>query len=42
MEKGFIFDAIENFIWEPVNVKINAIQAATELVSLLATIGFSF
>lgn len=42
MEKGSIFDAIENFIWEPVNVKINAIQAATEIVSLLSTIGFSF
>ena len=40
MEKGSVFDAIENFIWEPVSVKINAIQAATEIVSLLSTIGF--
>jgi len=42
MEKGFCFDAIGNFIWEPVNVKINAIQAAVEVVSVLLTIGLAF
>ena len=42
IEKGSCFDAIENFIWEPVNIKINAIQAATEIVSFLSTIGLSF
>ena len=39
IEKGYVFDTIENFIWEPVNVKINAIQAATEIVSVLSNIG---
>lgn len=41
IEKGTIFDTIENFIWEPINVKINTIQAATEVVSILSTIGSS-
>jgi|Transcript_265 T-complex protein 1 subunit eta len=41
IEKGAIFDTIENFIWEPINVKINSIQAATEVVSILSTIGSS-
>ena len=41
IEKGSVFDSIVNFIWEPVNVKINAIQAATEVVSILSTVNIS-
>lgn len=38
IEKGSVFDSIENFIWEPLNVKIGAIQATVEIVSILSNV----
>nr|UXY87284.1 T-complex protein1 eta SU [Cryptomonas sp.] len=38
IEKGKMFDAYENYIWEPVIVKSNAIQAATEAACTILTI----
>ena len=38
IEKGSVFDSIENFIWEPLNVKISAIQATVEIVSILSNV----
>jgi len=38
IENGRVFDAMENYIWEPLNVKINAIQAATEAACSLLSI----
>ena len=41
IEKGSVFDSIENFIWEPLNVKISAVQATVEIVSMLTNVGKS-
>ncbi|ABW97880.1 tcpH (nucleomorph) [Hemiselmis andersenii] len=42
VEKGTIFNAFDNFIWEPVLIKINAIQAATEAACLILSIDSCF
>mmetsp|Transcript_23281 Transcript_23281/g.45198 ORF Transcript_23281/g.45198 Transcript_23281/m.45198 type:complete len:527 (+) Transcript_23281:61-1641(+) len=44
VERGTIFDAFENFIWEPIVIKTNAIQAATEAACSILSIDsvFSF
>jgi T-complex protein 1 subunit eta len=42
IENGSIFDSFENYIWEPVIIKINAIQAATEAVCTILSIDSFF
>ena len=42
IEKGTVFDAYKNYIWEPTLIKVNAIQAATEAACIILNIDSCF
>lgn len=42
IETGSTFDVFENYIWEPILIKTNAIQAATEAACTILSIDCSF
>lgn len=42
VERGSIFDALQNYIWEPTIVKTNAIQSATEATCTILSIDSFF